>query len=195
MAVEQKRGSKTQSLSLRLDPKTKFIVEFIARIRGQTITTVVERAIKLAADEAGLEPKWDEESKTEIGMRYWMAFWDPSEGIRTLKLLADGGYPTTYEEDELRAFTLVHWQFFYTTSKGYEPRRAIVEILWPSMDRYLQTWREKKSEDFWAAGEAMKADLAAARVAPPEWPPKEKPDSRPSTAAPEGGNLDDDIPF
>ena len=54
MAVERTRGGKTQSLSLRLDPKTKFTLDFMARIRGQSITTVVERAIKEAAKNVGV---------------------------------------------------------------------------------------------------------------------------------------------
>jgi len=118
-------------------------------------------------------------------LRIWSDFWDAGEGIRTLKLLDEAAYPTTYEEDELRAFTLTHWIFFYTDSYGREPHRDYVEILWPNIDGHVQIWREKKSENYWAAGEAMKADLIAAGVAPPDWPTKSK------TA----GALDADIPF
>jgi predicted HicB family RNase H-like nuclease len=46
------RRARSETLSLRLDPKLRFAVEFIARLRGQTITTAVERAIKDAADSA-----------------------------------------------------------------------------------------------------------------------------------------------
>ena len=194
MASDLKRMSKTQSLSLRLDPKTRFVLDFMARIRGQSITMVIERAIKEAAEQMRIGPQWDERGN-EIAQRTWADFWDASEGVRTLKLLAEPEYPTTFDEDELRAFTLAHWQFFYVTSKGYESRRGLVEILWPSMDRYLQIWREKKSEEFWAAGAAMRTDIKTAGVQPPEWPPQTKPDSRPSPKAPNTADLDDDIPF
>ena len=173
MAAERARGTKTQSLSLRLDPKTKFILEFMARIKGQSITTVVERGIKEVADRAGLGPPWDERGN-ETEQTTWADFWDPSEGVRVLKLLANPHYPTTFDEDELRSFTMVHWKFFYESSTGTTPRRPFVDILWPSNEKYLQIWRDKKSEDYWAAGEAMNADLSSARVAGPDWPPKKK---------------------
>ena len=41
MPPKKERGTKTETLSLRLDPKTKFILEFVARINGQTLTTVI----------------------------------------------------------------------------------------------------------------------------------------------------------
>ena len=178
MVPEKKRGVKTQSLSLRLDPKTKFILDFVARIRGQSITTVVERAIKDASDGVVID-------RDDFGNgSNWSDYWDPNEGVRTLKLFTARDYPTTFDDDELRAFTLVHWQFFYENSEGKQPRRDYLEILWPSIDRYLEIWREKKTADYWAAGGAMKADLSAAGVEPPDWPPKTSSDQ-----------LDDEFPF
>ncbi len=182
MAKDAKRQAKTQSLSLRLDPKTRFVLEFVARIKGQSITAVVERAIKETADNVGIGG-----NNFGEGGRNWADFWDANDGVRILKLIADSDYPTSYDEDEIRAFTLAHRQFFYTNSSGTSPRRSFIEILWPSIDSYLEIWREKKSEDYWAAGEAMKKDISAARVATPDWPPKAEP------KAPR--DLDDEIPF
>ena len=181
MAKDAKRPAKTQSLSLRLDPKTRFVLEFVARIKGQSITAVVERAIKETADNV-----WIGGNNIDERGHNWADFWDANDGVRILKLLADSNYPTSYDEDELRAFTLAHRQFFYTNSDT-SPHRSFIEILWPSIDSYLEIWREKKSEDYWAAGEAMKKDISAARVATPDWPPKAEP------KAPR--DLDDEIPF
>jgi hypothetical protein len=178
---EKGRGGKTQTLSLRLDPKTKFMLEFMARIKGQSITSVVERAIRDSADQTGIGPKFNEQGDA-IVLLNWSNFWDPSEGICTLNLLCSDYYPTKFEEDELRLFTLVHWPFFYTDSRGHTPKRHYIEILWPSMSVYLSIWRETKSKNHWAAGEKMKQDISAARVAPPDWP-EPPPDS------------DDEIPF
>ena len=189
MAKDAKRQAKTQSLSLRLDPKTRFVLEFVARIKGQSITAVVERAIKETADNVSIGS-----NNFGEGGRNWADFWDANDGVRILNLLADSNYPTSYDEDELRAFTLAHRQFFYTNSSSTSPRRGFIEILWPSIDSYLEIWREKKSEDYWAAGEAMKKDLSAARVAAPDWPPKAEPKSPPSTSQ-QAGDLDDEIPF
>ena len=123
MPGEKHRGAKTLTLSLRLDPKTKFILDFVARIKGQSITTVVERAIKETADGLGIGPKWDSDGN-EAYQPTWSEFWDPDEGIRTLKLLDNSGYPTSFDEDELKAFTLAHWPFFYLDHRGNETRRG-----------------------------------------------------------------------
>ena len=163
MPSDKPRGSKTETLSLRLDPKTRFILDFVARIKGQNITTVVERAIKDSASRLGLGVTSLEGGET--GPEHtWSDFWDPIEGVRTLKLLRNPYYPTTYDEDDLRAFTADHWQFFYGKSHAKKPRRDFVQVLWPKIERYLEIWRAKKSEDYWAAGKAMKADLLAAGV-------------------------------
>lgn len=174
MAVgESKIGAKTMTLSLRLDPKTRFILELVARIRGQSITTVVERAIKETADGLTLGEIRDERGNLEHRLN-WVDFWDSSEGVRTLGLFNFSEYPTTFDEDELKNFTFVHWPFFYLERAGGVPNRDYIEILWSKVHDYLEIWRQKKRVDYWAAGDAMKADLAEAKVEGPDWPPKAK---------------------
>src|SRR5215469_18155276 len=95
LAMPEPKRTKTESLSLRLDPKTKFILEFVARINGQSITTVVERAIKRASEDVGIGPKWDNRGN-ELEAKNWTTYWDPSDGVRTLKLISDPEYPTSY---------------------------------------------------------------------------------------------------
>lgn len=187
MVAEQKRA-KTESLSLRLDPKTKFILDFVARINGQSITTVVERAIKSASENHTIGSKWDEHGR-ELEQKNWINFWDPSEGVRTLRLISDPDYPTNFEEDELRAFTVAHWPFFYLDPNGYRPHRAYTEILWPEISKYLSIWRNEKTQDYWSAGRAMTQALTEAQVAPPDWPPKKK--NSPLAR----DDLDEEIPF
>jgi hypothetical protein len=176
MVLKKERGTKSQTLSLRLDPKTKFTLEFVARIKGQTLTTTVERVIRDSCDQVRIGNDFD-------GPFNWKNFWDPEEGVRILRLLACEDYPSTYDEDDLREFTKTHWDFFYEKAK--RPRRAFVEILWPKMEDYRRIWREQRDSDYWAAGKAMAADLSAAKVLPPAWPPP----SQKKT------DLDDEIPF
>ena len=162
--LKKNRGTKTQTLSLRLDPKTKFTLEFVARIKGQTLTTIVERAIRESCDRVTIG------SDVGFDTFNWQSFWDPEEGVRTLKLLACEDYPSTYNEDDLREFTKTHWDFFYLSEEAKAPRRAFVEILWPKIEDYRRIWREQRDSDYWAAGKAMAADLSAAKVLPPKWP-------------------------
>jgi len=174
MQSKKDRGIKSQTLSLRLDPKTKFTLEFASRIKGQTITTLVERAIRASCDEIDLGGGFEGQEVT------WKHFWDPDEGVRTLKLCASPGYPTTYEEDELMGFVKAHQSFFYVRERPYELNRSFVRILWPKIEEYQRIWQEQRAQDYWAAGKLMAADLLAAKIEPPIWPPK---------------NLDDGIPF
>jgi hypothetical protein len=175
--LKKDRGTKTQTLSLRLDPKTKFTLEFVARIKGQTLTTIVERAIRESCDQVMIG------DSAHIN---WQSFWDPEEGIRTLKLLANRDYPSTYDEDELREFTKTHWEFFFISERAQTPRRAFVEILWPKIADYRRVWHEQRDSDYWAAGQAMASDLSAAKVKAPDWPRRS-----PKTI----NAQDDEIPF
>jgi hypothetical protein len=179
MVLKKDRGTKTQTLSLRLDPKTKFTLEFVHRIKGQTLTTIVERAIRESCDQVTIGSDFGNEKFN------WQNFWDPEDGVRTLKLLACQDYPSTYDEDDLKEFTKTHWEFFYLSKEAKTPRRAFVEILWPKIEDYRRIWREQRDSDYWAAGKAMAADLLAAKVSPPTWPRQ----SQKKT------DLDDEIPF
>lgn len=172
------KRAKSETVTLRIDPKTKFMLDFMVRIQGRSITALVELAIREAADNAGIMDVYGNEKN-------WTQFWDANEGVRTLNLLAEPKYPTTFEEDEILLFARANWEFFYTSAKSSTVRRAYAEILWPKIGEYLQIWREKRSADYWAAGRAMERDLSVAKLAAPVWPRGSKNDA----------SLDDEIPF
>jgi hypothetical protein len=183
------KRAKTETLSLRLDPKTKFMLDFLARVQGQSITTVVERAVTKVAADIGVGEYNNEKT--------WSSFWDASEGVRTLRLISDTHYPTNFEEDELLSFAKIHWPFFYHSDRATTPRQAFVDLLWSKMETYLDLWRNERQTNYWAAGEAMQADLSAARIVPPEWPIAKKPVAPAANTPRESfsADLDDEIPF
>jgi hypothetical protein len=192
MAVDKDaKRAKSETLSLRMDPKTRFMLELLSRVRGQSITVVVERAIRDAANNMSVSEEESEFGSERI-RKTWSDFWDPNEGVRTLKLLLDRDYPSNFEEDELRAFTKTHWPFFYTSEKALSVRSGLVVILWPKIGEYQAMWREKTNSNYWAAGEAMNKDLTTARVQGPEWPPKA---TEPMKKEAFSRDLDDEIPF
>jgi hypothetical protein len=193
--VEKERRAKTETLSLRLDPKTRFILAFMSKVEGQSITVLVERSVREAAARVRIGPEHDERGN-DLERYTWSDFWDANEGVRTLKLLTSPHYPTDFADDELKSFTDTHWPFFYYESGAQRIRRAYVEVLWPRIEQYLAIWQDTKSSNYWKAGEEMGAALVAARVAPPDWPGK-PPTRTPSKSAPafESGGMDDDIPF
>jgi predicted transcriptional regulator len=175
--------SKSEFLSLRLDPKTKFVIEFMARVKGQSQTTVVERAISEAADRTAL-------GDYEEGQSHWTDFWDISEGVRFLKIAADKRLYPSYDEEEILDFCRKHWPFFYISERKEIPRDAFITILWPRINEFLMHWKEHRTNNWWDTGRMMAAALSDAGILAPEWPPK----SRAPTKQP-SDELDDDIPF
>lgn len=188
MATDPKRKSvKSETLTIRLDPKTRFMLEFISRLRGQTITTVVERAISDAADRA----------EVEFGNRQatWREFWNVSDGVRALNLARVPALYPTYEEEKLFSFAMEHRIFFMAPSfdNEYVPSDKYMDLLWPKIKEYQDLWDRTKHTDYWAAGEEMKRDILNANVQPPAWPPRSPISSKNTDEKPNTPN--DDIPF
>lgn len=191
MSSEPKRSGKTEVLSMRLDPKTRFLVDVVAKVRGQSISTVVERAILEVAD------------SLQIGNNQnWRHYWSISEGVRALNMAAEPNLYPNYEEESRLEFAKRHWQFFYNNEKCTNPRTAYIDVLWPMIDNFLDLWERTKAREHFAAGKAMQKALRDADIQPPEWPPQAPPKAAvppkatgPSWDAPKGGDLDDEIPF
>ena len=161
-----------------------------ARIKGQSITAVVEHSVRDTANNTSIT--YRDDYNNLVHGKSWPDFWDPSDGVRTLNLLSDPNYPTDYNEDRIRQFTLDHWQFFYTSEDNRVLRRGYVDILWPRILEFCEIWDRTKAENYWAAGEAMLATIHAARLpGPASWPPAGAKPNRPTVA----DELDDDIPF
>lgn len=189
MARRPQPATKSETLSIRLDPKTRFILEYLSRIRGQTITTIVERAIVSAASAQKIEDK--SQYGAELG---WEDFWDVSEGVRALKMAEESEFFPTYEEEKRWAFAKYHWPFFWTSEKRIVFLNHYVDILWPRIDEFVRIHDDSKAQatDHHAAAKAMTEVLKGANLEPPQWPPKVVPAS--------GGGYsralgDDEIPF
>ncbi|MEY9328267.1 hypothetical protein [Sinorhizobium fredii] len=182
MAKATTKTGKSETLTIRLDPKTRFILEFMSRVNGQTITTVVERAIVSAASKTTVSR--GDEYDADVS---WQDLWDVSEGVRALRLAKIPGLYPTYEEEKRLAFAEEHWPFFYSDTKKNRLLNFFVDVLWPRLDEFVQMHDDKKHEDYFAAGKAMQEALKGAKMEPPEWPPQKKPKST--------IDLTDDIPF
>lgn len=178
-----KKPQKSESLSIRLDPKTRFMLEFVSRLRGQTITTVIERAIMDAADQASFRPENENDVLT------WRDFWDIEESIRALKICDQPDLRPAYEEEKRIAFAKKNWQFFYTSADCKRIHRHYVTLLWPKIDEFIAIDEEQRSTDYFAAAKQMSATLKAAQIVAPDYPPTLKK----TTVAPT--SMDDDIPF
>lgn len=187
MATESRRPAKNEVLSMRIDSKTRFLLDILARYRGQSISTVVERAILEAAD------------NTHIGNidtpKTWRDYWHINEGVRALNMAADQGLFPTYDEELRFEFAKTHWPFFYLDRGTKYPRPAYIDVLWPRIDFYVEMWEKTKATDYFATGKAMQKALSGAGVAPPDWPTK--PPEKVTTIKKDdkSSDLDDEIPF
>ncbi|MGH6926060.1 MAG: hypothetical protein ACRED5_20225 [Propylenella sp.] len=188
MPPEKAARSKTQTLSLRLDPKTRFVLEFLSKLRLQSITTVVEEAIR----QAGARLQVD---ATDEKPRSWRDYWDVNEGVRAMLMLADPDIPSNYEDDELRDFIAHHIEFFSETYELTNPDRINLAVLWPDIDHYVEAWQRGRSTSPWQAGEMMASALRDAEIDPPEWPRRSKTPPGPRERNSARPKLDDEIPF
>jgi len=178
-----------------MDPKTRFLVDFIAKARGQSITTVVERAILEAAD------------NVQVGSanKGWRAFWHLSEGVRSLLLANEQSLYPSYDDECRLDFARRHWPFFYHEKDFKVLKTHMIDVLWPEIDGFIEIWEKTKSSNYFLAGEAMAATLKKAGLLAPDWPvkpPKAKAEPPPPKSEnsgpswePAGGDLDDEIPF
>lgn len=178
-----KKPAKSETLTLRLDPKTRFMMEFISRLRGQTITMVFERSIQDTADQAAF---YDDSFGKDV---CWQDFWDVEEGIRTLRIAMNKSLRPSYEEERLLQFTDKFWPFFYDNAHRYGFRRDYISVLWNQIEDFVEFDEENRQKDFWAAGHAMEDVLKIAHLIPPKW--KELLGVSSSSS----DELDKDIPF
>lgn len=154
-----KKITKTEKFQARFDEQTKFALELIAHQKGQKQVTIVEDAVMAAARE--LCEKQFREDFSNI--------YDAHPGVRTLNLLAHPAYKLTNNIAELKAFILAHREFFYTDDKATIPNVALTIALWDKLEHYLQTWNEKRHENYWVAAELMEAALKKAKIKPPKY--------------------------
>jgi hypothetical protein len=174
-----------------MDPKTRFVVEFLARIRGQSISTVVERAIQEAADNTTI--KIDDQFSNNSYYNTWKDYWHVSEGVRFLMVASGKNLYATFDEEYKVSFTKTHWPFFYLSQKCDQYKEWSIEVLWPQIDEFVDLWTRTKTTDYFAAGKAMQEAIGQAGLKAPDWPIKlvEAPASKKTPV----NDLDDDIPF
>ncbi|MBX4901638.1 hypothetical protein HJA83_09855 [Rhizobium bangladeshense] len=170
MAVSFKKTAKSETLTIRLDPKSRFMLEFLSRLKGQTITTVVERAI---AEAAGRERVTVDRPfySGEVDEKTWRDFWSVSEAERGLKLARLPEIHPTYDEERRLDFATRWWQFFFTNEHALIVDRQLADILWPRIDRFIEIEQENQTTNALAVGDAMSQALRDAGIEPPAWMP------------------------
>lgn len=186
MARDTTRAGKGDSLTIRLDAKTRFILEYLSRLRGQTITTIVERSLMAAAEAAKIE---DPAGYGQV--LSWDDFWDVSEGVRALRMAQHRELFPQYEEERKLAFVRRHWPFFAFDPHLKTFNNLYVDLFWPQIDNLVQLQEDQRDKNSNAAAEVMMDVLKKAKYELPTWPPKKVDPPAPKRQR----DLDEEIPF
>ncbi|KOG92625.1 hypothetical protein [Aeromonas caviae] len=102
MAIEKKTKKNTTSvnLSLRLDPRSKYLIDLLARQQKRTITGVIEWAVERAGTEAIFDTERGENFLEVID-----GLWSTDESIRLANLAL--ARPDLLDYDELRIWETI----------------------------------------------------------------------------------------
>jgi hypothetical protein len=108
---------KTETLTLRLDPKVKLMIELISRIRRQSITGVVEAAIEEIAFDLDAPSVSGGEAHPMSLLSAVSEIWSTDESERFIQLCHYLPSLITYEEQRLWE-TIKASKFFLTPGTG-----------------------------------------------------------------------------
>lgn len=169
---KRKRPQKSESLTIRLDPKMRFALEFVARLKGQTITKVIERAVMEDADSTYVM----DENHNAIGN--WAKYWDVNDGVRAINLASDPNTHPSFEEEEMLDFIKLHWNYFSFDPKLEILRRDNLDILWPKIESLIDFWRENKRTNRKYCANLMRGMLMDSGLDEKSWAPSRMNDER-----------------
>ncbi|MNC01140.1 hypothetical protein D3C76_540000 [compost metagenome] len=106
---------KTETLTLRLDPKIKMMIELISRVRRQAITGVVEAAIEDVAYDVDV-PFFDEgETRTRVIGSAMSEIWSADESERFICMCYH--LPTLLTYEEQRIWETIKSSFVFLTKE------------------------------------------------------------------------------
>lgn len=92
---------KTETLTLRMDPKVKFLIEIISRVRRQSITGVVEAAMEETAFDLDVPYVEDGKSETRALGAVFSDIWSTDESELFINFCAHMPTLLTYEEQRI----------------------------------------------------------------------------------------------
>ncbi len=184
MAPRQRKTNpntrRSEIVSVRLDPRLKYLAELAARKQRRPLSGFVEWAVERALDQVMLfENPHDNARASVADAEQLQHLWDVDEADRTIRLALN--YPELLTYDEQLIWKLVRecgllWRGTYGKPDG-EWQWSVVDksLIWERLRQHWPTFKKI------ASGELPASEL-------PEWPQK-NPDTKSSQS------LDDEIPF
>jgi hypothetical protein len=113
--AEEGLGRKTEVVSIRLDPKLKYLAELCARKQRRTLSSYIEWAIERSLSEVMIDDDWQGIglSVAEAEKKYHL--WDVDEPDRLVQLATK--YPELLTLDEQVLWKTVQTHFYLITYK------------------------------------------------------------------------------
>lgn len=177
------RLSRSEIVTVRLDPKLRYLAELAARKQRRTVSSLIEWAIEHGLDSVCLSSAGD-------GPTIWQqadSLWDVDEADRFVTLALRHPELLTHEEQILwkviREFGYV-WRGQYNDEDDWTWKPSEKSVM---LDRIRSHWETLK---------ALAAGDAEAKKKLPNWPSRRPADQTPK-AKKKGAfdEMDDDIPF
>ncbi|MDM5100302.1 hypothetical protein [Aeromonas salmonicida] len=135
MAIEKKSKKNTTSvnMTLRLDPRSKYLIDLLARQQKRTITGVIEWAV----ERAGAETIFDNERGTSF-LEAIDSLWSTDESARLVKLAMER--PDLLDYDELRIWETIKASTSFWDQNG---QLAFTELQreWDNLLEHVEKYR------------------------------------------------------
>ncbi|CAH0138213.1 hypothetical protein [Stenotrophomonas lactitubi] len=136
MAVKKKAPAttKTDALSIRIDPRLRYGLELLSRVQRRSVTGVVEWAIENALRTERVDPL---EEYSSTFAQAVTATWSPNEPERLEKLASKFPELMTYEESRLWRVLIETTELLDTFSKRKELDMLLVNREWEKIKPLL----------------------------------------------------------
>ncbi|VTU37141.1 hypothetical protein [Variovorax sp. PBL-E5] len=182
--VEKRKGaggklSRSETVTVRLDPKLRYLAELAARKQRRTLSSFIEWAIEDTLNRFPIR-EWDEGVTTVMSQSENL--WDVDDSDRFAKLAL--AYPELLTHDEQLIWKLVK-ECGYLWRGGYS--KSNKEWTWTVRE---ESFLFDRLRAHWAAFQAVAAGEVEASALP-KWP-KTDPKVKSSSGF---DDMDDDIPF
>ena len=183
--------SRSETVTVRLDPKLRYLAELAARLHRRTLSSYVEWAIEASLDNNVLKPDFNGRGASIMDDAEYL--WDVDEADRFAKLALR--YPRLLSHEEQVRWKLIRecgylWRGKYGPSPAQEWRWQVVEDSF-CFDRLRDKW-----ELFCAVanGDKPASELPTWAKTNPGRPSAYAPGAKPA-AKTSFDDMDDDIPF
>jgi hypothetical protein len=178
-------GKKSEVVTVRLDPKLKYLAELAARKHRRPLSSYIEWAVEQSLSRVWLDEPFNGEGTSVADAERNQHLWDLDEPDRVVRLAIN--YPDLLTHDE----QLV-WKLVRENGVIWKGRNAGAPPAW--------TWEIKEGSviwerlrEYWSVFKAV-ANGTQASTALPRWQRAPRSPAKPEAGA-STSDLDDEIPF